>query len=120
MTKTKALVLGGCTIWPILYMFLFMGTMFSQVMVMNFGGRPPAGQISTVMKIILPLHLLTMVWIFVLIAIYIRHIFKTEEVRQDKMALWAVVIFCGNMIAMPVYWYLYIWKKLDCNIERRG
>ncbi len=69
--------------------------------------------LSTVMKIIFPLHFLTMIWILLLIAVYIRHIFKTEAVPQDKKALWAVVIFCGNMVAMPVYWYLYIWKKTE-------
>ena len=25
-------------------------------------------------------------------------------------ALWAIVLFLGNIFAMPVYWYLYIWK----------
>jgi len=66
-----------------------------------------------IFKFILPLHLFTMLEIFVLIAIYIMHIFKTDVVVQDKKALWAVVIFCGNMIAMPVYWYLYIWKTIQ-------
>jgi len=107
------MALGACTLWPIIYMFLFMGIMFSQVIMMDFGGKPVAGEMPIIMKIIFPLHFLTMIWILGLIAIYIRHIFKTEAVPQDKKALWAVVIFCGNMIAMPVYWYLYIWKKLD-------
>ena len=117
MTKSKALILGGCTLWPIVYMFLFMGTIFSQFIMMDFGGKPPAGEMPTIMKIIFPLHFLTMIWIFGLLAVYIRHIFKTEAVPQDKKALWAVVIFCGNMIAMPVYWYLYIWKKLDREVQ---
>lgn len=117
MTKPKALALGACTIWPILYMFLFMGAIFSQFIMMDFVGKAPAEQIPTIIKIIFPLHFLTMIWIFVLTAIYIRRIFKTDAVPQDKKALWAVVIFCGNMIAMPVYYYLYIWKKLDGKVQ---
>jgi cobalamin synthase len=113
MTKPKALTLGVFTVWPIIYIFLFVGVMFSQVFMMEMGNHAPQGQMPLIMKIILPLHFLTMIWIFVLIAVYIRHIFKTEAVPQDKKALWAVVIFCGNMIAMPVYWYLYIWKKVE-------
>ena len=58
-----------------------------------------------------PLHLLTMLEILVLLVIYIVHVFKTDSVPQDKKALWAVVLFLGNMLAMPVYWYLYIWKE---------
>jgi hypothetical protein len=113
MTKSKALMLGGFTLWPIVYMFLFMGVMLSQVLMMDMGNRHYSGEMPTLIKIIFPLHFLTMIWIFVLIAVYIIHIFKTEALPQDKKALWAVIIFCGNMIAMPVYWYLYIWKKVE-------
>jgi len=113
MTKSKALVLGGFTLWPIVYMVLFMVVMFSQVLMMDFENQAPSGHMPTMIKIIFPLHFLTMIWIFVLVAIYIRHIFKTEAVPQEKKALWAVVIFMGNMVAMPVYWYLYIWKKIE-------
>ncbi len=102
MTKMKATVLGACTLWPILYMFLFMGAIFSQFIMMDFGGRPPVGEMPTMMKIIFPLHFLTMLWILVLMAVYIRHIFKTEAVAQDKKALWAVVIFCANILRQHV------------------
>ncbi len=40
------------------------------------------------------------------------YLFKTDVVPQDKKALWAVVLFLGNMISMPIFWYLYIWTKL--------
>ena len=40
------------------------------------------------------------------------YILSWLAVPQDKKALWAVVIFMGNALAMPVYWYLYIWKPL--------
>ena len=101
MTKSKALILGGCTAWPIFYMFLFMGTIFSQFIMMDFGSKPPAGEMPTIMKIIFPLHFLTMIWIFGLLAVYIRHIFKTEAVPQDKKALWAVVRACRSGVLPP-------------------
>jgi len=34
-----------------------------------------------------------------------------DLIDKDKKVLWAVVIFMGSMIAMPIYWYLYIWKQ---------
>ena len=61
--------------------------------------------------IIFPLHFLTMLEIIVLLVIYIGHLFRTDRVPQDKKALWAVVLLLGNMIAMPVYWCLYIWTE---------
>jgi len=109
MSRGKAITLAVFTIWPILYMILFMGAMFT-MMALSFSGTSPSSE-PPIMMIILPLHFLTMLEIFVMIIIYIIHIFKTEKVPQDKKALWAVVIFLGNMIAMPIYWYLYIWKQ---------
>ncbi len=52
-----------------------------------------------------------LVWLLVLalIIFYIVHLFTTDRVRQDKKALWAVVLILGNFFAMPVYFYLYVW-----------
>jgi hypothetical protein len=47
-----------------------------------------------------------------LIAFHIVYLFKTNRVPKDKKALWAAVIFLGNMVAIPVFWYLYV-RKVD-------
>ena len=110
MTRSKAITLAVFAAWPILYMGLFMFAIFGMMMSDFSGGRNSSGP-PTIMMIIFPLHFLTMLEIFVLLVIYIVHVFKTDRISQDKKALWAVVLFLGNMIAMPVYWYLYIWKE---------
>lgn len=62
-------------------------------------------------QILFTLHLLTILETMGLLAFYITYIFKTDRIPQDKKALWAVVVFLGNMLAMPVFWYLYIWSE---------
>ena len=42
---------------------------------------------------------------------YIFYIFRTDRIAADKKALWAVVIFLGNMIAMPVFFFIYVWPE---------
>jgi hypothetical protein len=107
--KSTKVLLGLATLWPVVYMFVFIGFFF--LMFATFANahsthsEPPIWFI-----IIFPLHFLTILWSFGLIGIYIYHVFKTAAVAQDKKALWAVVIFLGNMVAMPIYFYLYIWK----------
>ena len=32
-----------------------------------------------------------------------------ERVSQDKKVLWAIVLFMGHVIAMPIFFWLYIW-----------
>ena len=40
--------------------------------------------------------------------IYVTFLFKMERVPQDQKALWAAVLFLGNMIAMPVFFHLSV------------
>ena len=98
----------------ILFMCMMVGMMVSDFSDGHSSGPPFA------FKVIFPLHLLTMLEIFVLLAIYVLYLFKTDRVRQDKKALWAVVLFLGNMMAMPVFWYLYIWKEPEQSTPEPG
>jgi len=107
VSKPVRLVLGIATLWPLAYLLIFMGFVFSMLLRGNSqpqGGRDlPSGVIA-----IFVLHGITIVWLWVLLAIYIYNVFHNDRVDKDKKALWAVVLFLGNMIAMPIYWYLYI------------
>jgi hypothetical protein len=116
MKKLSALLLGLVTLWPILYIFIFMAFMFSQFMAVPMGQYSGPEKTGTAFLlssfgIIFSLHILTMMVIFGLLIYYIYHVFHNTAISQDKKALWAVVIFMGNMIAMPVYWFLYIWRQ---------
>jgi hypothetical protein len=115
MSRTSKIALGIATLWPIAYMLLFLGFMLYMVLFSlraTQGSLPPSGLPAGIATIFV-LHLLTILWIWVLIGIYIVHLFKTDRVPKDQKALWAVVLFLGNMYAMPVYWYLYIWREPD-------
>lgn len=114
MKKSKTLTLAAFTIWPIAYMFIFMAsTAFSFFFASGSNQMPP------LFNIIVMLHFVTMLEIIALLVYYIHHLFKTDAIPQDKKALWAVVLFMGNVIAMPVYWYLHIWKPLE-RVEDRA
>jgi hypothetical protein len=110
MSRGKAITLGLFTAWPILYMLLFFCAVFGMMMLAVSGSKLASKQ-QTIIIIIFLLHFLTMLEMMVLLAIYIYHVFKTDRVPQDQKALWAVVLFLGNCIAMPIYWYLYIWRE---------
>ena len=103
MNKTWKVLLGLLTLWPLCYLVLFFILTFIGIF---FGAATQAPFI----QLILPVHLLTMLLIFALAVFYIVNVFKNKRIENDKKALWAVVLFMGNMIAMPVYWYLFIWK----------
>lgn len=45
-----------------------------------------------------------------LLVTYILDTFRNDRVAKDMKALWAVVLFMGSIFAMPIYWYLYVWR----------
>ena len=109
MQKPTKVLLGIASLWPIVYMFLFFVFVFS--MAFGFRGAEPEPGIPPMMALVFGLHLLTMLIIMALTVFYIVDVFRNERVEKDKKALWAIVIFMGNAIAMPIYWYLYFWKE---------
>ncbi|HEU4797095.1 MAG TPA: hypothetical protein VFT02_15785 [Pyrinomonadaceae bacterium] len=111
MGKSTKILLGIASLWPIVYMFLFFVFIFAGLVFGAGAGEPEPGGIQPMLALIFGLHLLTMVAILALTVFYIVNIFRNDRVDKDKKALWAIVIFMGNAIAMPIYWYLYIWKE---------
>jgi hypothetical protein len=114
MKKTGKIILGIASLWPITYMVIFISIfIFTFLRIMSGSGAAVADQGGPPSWFILTfvLHLVTMLWTCALLVIYIIDVFKNERVNKDKKALWAVVLFFGNMIAMPIYWYLHIWRE---------
>ena len=115
MKKPIKVLLGLATLWPFIYFILFFVVIFSTILYLpgsEESGPPP------LIALILPLHLLTMFVTLALIVFYIVNVFRNARVDKDKKALWAVVLFMGNMIAMPIYWYLYIWPEIPAAESR--
>ena len=112
MGKGAKVLLGLGTAWPLLWMFIFMGAIFYQVFSGAFAGRPsgPHAGPPPLFMLLFAGHFLTILLTFGLLVIYMIHLFRSDRVAQDKKALWAVVLFMGNMVAMPVYFYFYVWK----------
>ena len=107
MKQLTKLLLGLVTLWPFAYVILFIVVIAAEFFMPGSGGPGPPPLIA----LIFPLHLLTMLVSLALMVFYIVNVFKNNRVENDKKALWAIVLFMGGMIAMPIYWYMYIWKE---------
>ena len=84
--------------------------MFVAVAVAAAPSGPSGNGDDSAFGTIFVVHLVTMVWILALTAFYVVNVFRNPRVAENQRALWAVVIFLGNVFAMPVYSYLYIWR----------
>lgn len=107
MTKTSKILLAIATIWPFLYTLLVFVFLFSFILFMPRDGSSEEASFPTLFIL---LHLLTMLLIIGLTVFYMVDVFRNDRVDKDKKVLWALVLFMGNVIAMPIYWYLYFWQ----------
>ena len=112
MSKPLKIILGVVTMWPLIYILIFMTFWFYMVLgIASQAQERPSGAIPSWFLAIFVMHGITMLVIFALLTIYIINVFTNDRVAKDKKALWAVVLFLGNAIAMPIYWYFYIWPS---------
>ena len=113
MNRFAKLLLGIATLWPVVYVFGFMTSMFA-LAISGMGAPGSAGARSGMPSSfvwLFAVHGLTILGSLVLIAFYVVNVFRNERVVGDRKVLLAVVLFMGGMIAMPIYWYLYIWTE---------
>ncbi len=115
MNKSKKILLGIATLWPILSVSIVFGLTFSflinptesETMIVN--AAHPGGIIAY----LLSAHILTSLLTVILLVIYIRDVLKNDKVPETRKTLWTLLLLFGNVIAMPIYYYLYIWKKAE-------
>lgn len=109
--RAGKILLLAATIWPLIYMVLFMGFIITMVLSMQQSGGGPAPAPAQWFAGIFVLHILTILLVIALTAIYVVNVFRNDRVKENQKPLWAIVLLLGGMIAMPVYWYLYIWPE---------
>jgi hypothetical protein len=119
LNRPVALLVALLTLAPWGYLVFFFSHFMTRFPTLPNGGQPPAPFFRD-FDTILRLHMIVIVLILALTAFYIVHLFRTDRVPGDKKALWAVVLFLGNLLAMPAYWYLYMWPKANGGSRLTG
>ena len=114
LSRPVKLLLGVATLWPLLYFGVFVAVWFTLFLAIAQQAGPsgadgPPGWFLA----LFPLHCLTILLSIGLLIVYIVDVFKNDRIARDMKALWAVVLFMGGFIAMPVYWYLYFWRDAE-------
>lgn len=109
-SRPVTILLGFATIWPLLYIVSFFGFIF---FLFARATAAPQPQAFDAFRYVFALHVLTMILMFALTIVYIVHAYRTDQIAEDRRMIWIVILFFGNLIAFPIYWYLYLWKAGD-------
>ena len=90
--KPLALIIGLVSLWPAIYMLLFLGFfVWTAFTILNRQPQDP----GLFPYIVIP-HIGTMLVMFALMSFYIVHLFKNAALKDDRRVLWAVVLFLGR------------------------
>lgn len=106
LSKPTKLLILVVTLLPPAYMALFFASFAYSV-----NSPTKDDPIFKHFGLFMAIHLAFMVLMMALLVFYVVFLFKTAAVKSDMKALWAVVLFFGGPIAMPIFWYLYVWKE---------
>ena len=49
---------------------------------------------------------------------FITYALASFAVPKDKRGLWAAVLFLGNMLTLPFFWFWYIWRPSASSANR--
>ena len=110
MNKPTKLLLGIITIVPLIYtVFLLIG-LFQAFYSLIVPGTAE-GFLFQHFNSFFIIHLLMMLWNLAQIIFYMIHVLKNDALKNERKALWAVLIFMASVFVMPVYWYLNIWRE---------
>lgn len=53
----------------------------------------------------------------VLTLVYLIHIIRNPRIASLEIrGLWVVLLLLGNMVTMPVYWFVHIWREEEMGI----
>jgi hypothetical protein len=107
--KGIKLLIGILTIWMPLYMigfFVFFITSF-----LESHDHTVSKGVPTYFTVMMTLHVFTILLSLALAVFYIAHAVKNPKVKQDNRIIWVLVLLMGGIVAMPIYWYIHIWKE---------
>lgn len=108
MSKPTKLLVAFTTFWPAIYMIAFFIFVLVFFLSMLLNLPIEAETFHTLLVVLIPLHLLTFAIIVALGVFYIYHLFRNDRIAPETKPVRAVVLLMGNVISMPVYWYVHI------------
>jgi len=106
MNKSKKILLGIATIFPIIYIIIFSTIITLSIFIYIIDLD------AILFSYLFIAHIFTIIFTIALIIFYIIHILKNNMIsyKSEKIIL-SILIFFFNAIAMPIYYYIYIVKK---------
>ena len=110
MRKPTKLLLAFITLLPLAYVIFLFAALFLHIANLILG-IPERNIFLELFHTLFIIHFGMMLSIVVLTIVYVVHIARNSSLKNEMKAVWVTAVCMGNVFAMPVYWYLQIWRK---------
>jgi hypothetical protein len=121
LTRAQKVLLGLATAWPPTYIILlrrfYAATFHAFSAAMN-----GTGSLHDFPELPVPflVHFLMGVLGVALVTTYVLHAAHNDKLGQNGKAIWAILLFFGNWITMPIYFCIHILPLRDDDGSRAG
>jgi hypothetical protein len=105
MTKSKAITLGVFTAWP-----LVAGPVIGLIALLVEMKGILKVKPSDELVLFSVFYSITPICVLALLVFYIGYLFAKSQLPLGKRLVWFAVLVFGHVLAMPLFWYLHIWK----------
>ena len=65
-------------------------------------------------------HMIVTVTSWLMMVVYLLLVFKLDNVKRNQRGIWVAALLFGSVIAMPVFWFLYVWPYRRSSKPRIG
>ncbi len=104
MKRLIKAVLGSLTILPFFYLLWA-----NMVLVPMFRDR----NVTSPFNLFFTLNLIGLSLTFVLLIGFLTHLYRNQKVHQNRKTIWTIALLFGSFLAMPIYWWMYIWPTKE-------
>jgi hypothetical protein len=125
MRTTTKIVLGAATVWPLTAWLILAVFVISNMFVMRSSLSQPErplpvsqtqspsslGHLRPADVALIVLFGGTTALALGLLVFYLRDVSKNPDLDQNERTRWSSTLFRYNVLAMPAYWYLHVWRR---------
>jgi hypothetical protein len=117
MSRAQKIALGLASVLPLLHCASYVaagypGWIFHALWaVAAKDGRVDGFEAATVIAAWGLLLAATVILLLGVLITYVIHAGRPDRLPANRTLIWRILLVIGSVIAIPAYWYLYIWRE---------
>lgn len=119
LSRTTSAIIGVLTGLPLVYAFTFVTYLIPRLFFLGSSGERANPSYFELFRLTFALHGAMILLTLGLLTFYVVFVYRAEAVPVSRKPLWTIVLVLGSIIAMPVFWYLYLWRRQSSPYDRR-